>query len=43
LEEQRSTRTYQVVLRFCELENINYLLLRDLNTGALPFEEFSEE
>jgi len=43
LEEQRLTYTYQVVFHFCELENINYLVLRYLNTGALLFEEFSEE
>jgi hypothetical protein len=39
LEETRLTHTYQVVLRFCQLENIEYLVLRYLNTGALPFEE----
>jgi len=43
LEEQRLAHTYQVVLRFCELENIDYLVLRYLRTGLLPFEEFSEE
>ena len=35
--------TYRVVFRFCQLEGIDYLVLRYLNTGALPFEEFSEE
>jgi hypothetical protein len=43
LEEDRLTHIYAVVLLFCQLENIDYLVLRDLNTGALPFEEFSEE
>jgi len=42
LEEHHLTHTYQVVFRFCELEGIDYLLLRYLNTDALPFEEFSE-
>jgi hypothetical protein len=32
-----------VVFRFCDLENIEYLVLRYLNTGTLPCEEFSEE
>jgi len=41
--EHRLPHTYAVVLRFCELENIDYLVLRYLNTGALPFEEYSEE
>jgi len=43
LAERRLTHTYAVVFRFCELENIDYLVLRYLNTGALPFEEFSEK
>jgi len=43
LEEQSLTHTYRVVIRFCELKNIDYLVLRYLNSGALPFEEFSEE
>jgi len=43
LPEHHLTHTYVVVYRFCELENINYLVLRYLNMGALPFEEFSEE
>jgi hypothetical protein len=43
LEEHRLTHIYAVVLLFCQLENIDYLVLRYLNTGALPFEEFSEE
>jgi hypothetical protein len=43
LEEHRLTHIYTVVFRFCQLENIDYLVLRYLNTGALPFEEFSEE
>jgi len=43
LAEHHLTHTYGVVCRFCECENIDYLVLRYLNTGALPFEEFSEE
>ena len=43
LEEHRLTHTYLVVLRFCELKNIDYLVLRYLFTGALPFKEFSKE
>jgi len=43
LKEQRLTHTYRVVFHSGELENINYLVLRYLCTGALPFEEFSEE
>ena len=43
LAEHCLTHTYAVVYRFCELENIDYLALRYLNTGILPFEEFSEE
>jgi len=43
LEEHGLTHIYAVVLLFCRLENIEYLVLRYINTGALPFEEFSEE
>jgi hypothetical protein len=43
LAEHQLTHTYAVVFRFCQLENINYLVLRYLNTGWLPYEEFSEE
>jgi len=43
LEVARLTHTYHVVFRFCELENISYLVLRYLNTSALPFEEWAEE
>jgi len=43
LEEHHLTHTYWVVLCFCELENSNYLVLWYLNTGALPFEEYSED
>jgi len=43
LEEHRLTHIYTVVLYFCKLENIDYLVLRYINTGALPFEEYSEE
>jgi hypothetical protein len=43
LAEYHLTHTYAVVFCFCQFENINYLVLRYLNTGALPYEEFSEE
>jgi hypothetical protein len=43
LEDARLTYTYQVVFRFCQLENIEYLVLRYLNTAALPLEEWAEE
>jgi hypothetical protein len=43
LAEHHLTHTYAVVFRFCQLENIDYLVLRYPNTGTLPFEEFSEE
>jgi len=43
LEEHQLTHIYAVVFHFCKLENIDYLVLRYINTGALPFEEFSEE
>jgi hypothetical protein len=41
--EHDLTHTYTVVFRLCQLENIDYLVLRYFNTGALPFEEYSEE
>jgi hypothetical protein len=43
LEEPHLTHTYQTVFRFCQLEKIDYLMLRYLNTGALPFQEWAEE
>jgi len=43
LEEHHLTHIYTVVLYFCKLENIDYLVLRYINTGPLPFEEFSVE
>jgi hypothetical protein len=43
LAEHHLTHTYAVVLPFCQLENIDYLVLRYINTGGLPFEQFSEE
>jgi len=42
-EEAHSTHTYWLILHFCQLEKINYLVLRYLNTCVLPFEEFSED
>jgi hypothetical protein len=43
LDHVRLTHTYQVVFRFCQLESIDYLELRYLNTGAQPFEEWADE
>jgi hypothetical protein len=43
LAEHHLTHTYAVVFRFCQLENIDYLVLWYLNTGPVPFEECSEE
>jgi len=43
LGEHCLTYTYRVVFRFCELEDIDHLVLRYLNTGLLPFEESSME
>jgi len=43
LKEQNSTHICRVVIHFCELKNIDYLVLQYSNTGALPFEGFSEE
>jgi len=43
LEEHRLIHIYAVVTLFCRSEGIEYLVLRYLNTGLLPFEEFSEE
>ena len=43
LDEAGLTHTYRDVLRYCELENINYLVLRYVNTGAGPYEEWDEE
>jgi hypothetical protein len=43
LVEADLTRTYRDVLRYCELENIHYLVLRYVNTGAAPYEEWAEE
>ena len=43
LQELNLTHIYQLVFGFAQLENIDYLVLRYLNTGLLPFEEFSED
>jgi len=43
LAEHHLTHTYRVVFPLCELENIDYLVLRYLNTGAIPFVEFAAE
>jgi len=43
LAEAGLTRTYRDVFHFCELLNIDYLVLRYLNTGTSPFKESAEE
>ena len=43
LAEARLTHIYRVVFHFCQLENIDYLVLRYLNTGAWPFKEWADE
>ena len=43
LDEHNLIHTYRVVFRFGQFESIDYLVLRYLNTGLLPFEEFSED
>jgi len=43
LHEHNLIHIYQVVYRFVQLEILDYLVLRYLNTGSLPFEEFSED
>jgi hypothetical protein len=43
LEEVGLTHTYRNVFRFCQIENIDSLVLRYLNTGVSPFKEWAEE
>jgi hypothetical protein len=43
LGEHNVTHTYRVVFGFCKLRIIDFLVVRYLNTGTLPFEEFFEE
>jgi hypothetical protein len=43
LDKADSTHTYSDVYRFCQHENIDCLVLRYLNTGALPFKKWAEE
>ena len=43
LHEHSLTHTYRVVFLFARLEDIDYLVLPYLNTGLLPFEEFSDD
>jgi hypothetical protein len=43
LEEASLTHTYRVVLHFCQLDNIDYLVLRYVNTSAPPFDQWAEE
>jgi len=43
VQEHQLIHTYRVVFRSCELEDIDNLVLRYLNIGALPFEEFPKE
>jgi hypothetical protein len=42
LEEACLTHTYQVVVGFCELQNIGNLVLIYLTTGEPSFEEWAE-
>jgi hypothetical protein len=41
--EYQLTHTYAVVFRFCQLEIIDYLVLKDLGSSDVPIEECSEE
>jgi len=43
LAEARFTHTYKVVFWFCDLKNIDYLVVWYLNIGAPPFEGWVEE
>jgi hypothetical protein len=43
LEQANLTHTYHEVFQFCEHKSIDYLVLRYLNTGIPPFEEWAEE
>jgi len=43
LHEHNLIHINRVVLHSAEIENIGYLVLRYLNTGLLPFEEFSKD
>jgi len=43
LHEHSLHHIYQVVFRFLQHEHLDYLVSRYLNTGLLPFEEFSED
>jgi len=37
------THTNRDVLRYCQLENIHFLVLRFVNTGAGPYEVWAED
>jgi len=43
LDEQHLIHTYRVVLCFTPLDGIDYLLVRNLSTRLLPFEEYCEK
>jgi len=43
LDAHHVTHTYTVVFHFCQLENIDFLVLRYLNTSVLLLDGFSEE
>jgi hypothetical protein len=43
LAEAGLTRTDREVFRLCKLENIDYLVLRYLNSSVSPFEEWAKE
>jgi len=42
-EEHHLIHTYQVVVRYCQLEDIDNLVLQYLNSRLLLSEEFSED
>jgi hypothetical protein len=43
LAHHQLTHIYTVGYHFCQLENIDYMVLGYLNTGIVPFEEYSED
>jgi hypothetical protein len=43
LDEVISTHTENVDFHFCELENIDYLVLKYQNTGTSSLEEWPED
>jgi hypothetical protein len=43
LAEHHLTPIYHVLFHFCDDQDIGYVVESNQNTGALPFEEFSED